>query len=233
MCAKLLSLAVLGSLAVGAASANSTADIIRFTFRGEITSIEGPLPPPPQIFVGAPYVFTYVFDTATADMEPDPQVGDYAGAIRHARADVNGYGFETGDGAIHVLNDGFAGDSYQGAAQDPLRSAAVNLTNLGGGAFSNDALPGDLTLADFQLRDFVLDINHGPAYTRVLGSVRIFERVVITCRCDWNEDGMVNSQDFFDFLAAFFILRADFNGDGVTNSADFFDFATCFFTPCV
>ena len=90
MCARLITLAVLGSLAIGTASSTSTADVIRFTFRGEITSIEGPIPPPPQIFVGAPYVFTYVFDTTTADMEPDPQVGNYAGAIHRACVDVNG-----------------------------------------------------------------------------------------------------------------------------------------------
>jgi hypothetical protein len=46
---------------------------------------------------------------------------------------------------------------------------------------------------------------------------------------DFNGDGSVNSQDLFDFLAAFFAGDADFNGDGVTNSQDFFDFLTVFF----
>jgi hypothetical protein len=49
---------------------------------------------------------------------------------------------------------------------------------------------------------------------------------------DWNHDGRVNSQDFFDFLSAFFNSAADFNHDGVTNSQDFFDFLHCFFTAC-
>lgn len=52
------------------------------------------------------------------------------------------------------------------------------------------------------------------------------------CAADWNGDGLVSSQDFFDFLHAFFALEADFNADGVTNSQDFFDFLSAFFGGC-
>ena len=47
-------------------------------------------------------------------------------------------------------------------------------------------------------------------------------------------DGVVNGQDFFDYLAAFFanLAAADFNLDGVVNSQDFFDFLGCFFAGC-
>ncbi|MBC7773469.1 MAG: hypothetical protein H7210_13310, partial [Pyrinomonadaceae bacterium] len=46
-------------------------------------------------------------------------------------------------------------------------------------------------------------------------------------------DGFLNSQDFFDFLVAFFgnLPTSDFNGDGLLNSQDFFDFLACFFAP--
>jgi probable HAF family extracellular repeat protein len=54
------------------------------------------------------------------------------------------------------------------------------------------------------------------------------------CPADFNTDDAVNSQDFFDFLTAFFAgaPRADFNADALVNSQDFFDFLTAFFAGC-
>jgi hypothetical protein len=52
-----------------------------------------------------------------------------------------------------------------------------------------------------------------------------------SCRCNWNNDAALNSQDFFDFLTDFFMQTGDFNHDGITNSQDFFDFLACFFAP--
>ncbi|MGE3109476.1 MAG: CHRD domain-containing protein [Phycisphaerales bacterium] len=51
------------------------------------------------------------------------------------------------------------------------------------------------------------------------------------CPCDWNHDGVVGSQDFFDFIVSFFAGQGDINGDGATTSQDFFDFLVCFFSP--
>lgn len=53
-----------------------------------------------------------------------------------------------------------------------------------------------------------------------------------TCRADWNGDGVVGSDDFFDFLGDFFRLEADYNRSGATDSQDFFDFLSAFFVGC-
>jgi hypothetical protein len=54
------------------------------------------------------------------------------------------------------------------------------------------------------------------------------------CPADFTGDGVVNSQDFFAFLTAFFqgSPNADFNNDGGVNSQDFFDFLGSFFMGC-
>ncbi len=49
---------------------------------------------------------------------------------------------------------------------------------------------------------------------------------------DFNMSGESNSQDFFDFLNAFFVGEADFNGSGATDSQDLFDFVSAFFLGC-
>ena len=58
--------------------------------------------------------------------------------------------------------------------------------------------------------------------------------VSFRCGADFNADDTVNSQDFFDFLVAFFenSIDADFNRDNTVNSQDFFDFLTAFFAGC-
>lgn len=54
------------------------------------------------------------------------------------------------------------------------------------------------------------------------------------CTADFNVDGLVNSQDFFDFIGAFFVQSptADVNRDNMVNSQDFFDFLSVFFVGC-
>jgi hypothetical protein len=66
------------------------------------------------------------------------------------------------------------------------------------------------------------------------GSVTSDGGTLTICPADFNCSGAVNSQDFFEFLAAFFALnpRADFNHSEAIDSQDFFDFLAAFFTDC-
>lgn len=58
--------------------------------------------------------------------------------------------------------------------------------------------------------------------------------LTVICPADHNNDGFINSQDFFHFLVDFFAADplADFNHDGFVNSQDYFDFLAAFFVIC-
>jgi hypothetical protein len=65
-----------------------------------------------------------------------------------------------------------------------------------------------------------------------IDTIRVLARP--TCPADFNQDGVLSSQDFFDYLNEFFAGRpaADFNADGVVTSQDFFDYMSAFFGGC-
>jgi len=65
-----------------------------------------------------------------------------------------------------------------------------------------------------------------------LSTTRSVDVFPVCCPADWDQSGDVTSQDFFEFIADFFVGNADFNMDGQTTSQDFFDFLGAFFTPC-
>jgi hypothetical protein len=77
-------------------------------------------------------------------------------------------------------------------------------------------------------------VNEYPGGHQPAHSVGLRAAPTSSCPADFNDDGFVNSQDFFDYLNAFFsgLPSADFNNNGVVNSQDFFDFLAAFFNGC-
>lgn len=57
-----------------------------------------------------------------------------------------------------------------------------------------------------------------------------------TCAPDFNSDGVLNTDDLSDYIAAFFSVPpaagADYNGDSVVNADDLSDYITAYFTGC-
>jgi membrane-associated phospholipid phosphatase len=81
---------------------------------------------------------------------------------------------------------------------------------------------------------YLFDAMDGNATGFALGRDVVAQFLTPVCRADFNADHTVSSDDFFNFLDAFFAdnWRAESNGDGVLNSQDFFDYLTTFFAGC-
>ncbi|MBC7771879.1 MAG: hypothetical protein H7210_05250 [Pyrinomonadaceae bacterium] len=119
------------------------------------------------------------------------------------------------------LHEVGAEGNYQWASGDP-----VLYTNWAAGEPNNSG--GSEAYVDFS-RSLMGRWND--ARLNVGSRFGLIEVTEHACRCDWNFSGVVNSQDFFEFITAFFNGNADFNCSGDTSSQDFFDFIVCFFNP--
>ena len=116
-----------------------------------------------------------------------------------------------------------------------------------GGTGDSDPQTGEPILpAGVTYRDVLSSVDEVRVTTFVPGYFYIanfwevgFDNVIVEaigneCRADFNGDENLNSQDFFDFLNAFFVQdpTADFNADKTINSQDLFDFLGAFFEGC-
>jgi hypothetical protein len=138
-------------------------------------------------------------------------------------AEVHG-GDAFGSGSLSSVLTGPAGEVFSGNAFDipPNFHVTTYATGL--------LAPGDYTLSiAYSVHGLSTSVTIGSDGTAVMTLA-----AVPHCADDFNNDGTVNSQDFFAFLEAFFAASpsADLNNDGVVNSQDFFDFIAVFFNGC-
>lgn len=163
-----------GAVAVGSARA----DFYEFVFRGTIESTGGAAPAPVE--VGDAFEFRYRFDANWADSDAAGNVGNYLGAMYVSWVTIGSEAWHQAlPGDLFVLNDGFAGDSYTASATGPISLAAVNMTNIGGGAFADDGLPVDLELSDWSIRNFTFQYDVGPTFWSATGGITGFESLLV------------------------------------------------------
>ena len=127
--------------------------------------------------------------------------------------------FWAGSPAIHVFDVDFLTRVTQGAARLPFHLARKKVPHIAADGECNIWVAGARMDSTGFLGTFIehLAPSGNP------------------CRPDFNHDGVLNSQDYFDFLSCFFdagCTNADFNADGRANSQDYFDFLTAFFAGC-
>jgi len=121
-------------------------------------------------------------------------------------------------------------DNVLGTADDQARPRPGSVVNDAGSSTYAAGLLTDLggspRFMDDRRR---IDSGVGPAPIVDMGA---YEQP--RCRADWNTNGALNSQDFFDFLLDFFSggPDGDFNFNGFVDSQDLFDFLSQFFEGC-
>jgi len=167
---------------------------------------------PPGLFlfsVPTPVTIASAIDFAGQPVETSPQIVPVVVAGTLA---VSGSG-ATVSMSLHLMDN----QTIMGPIPGP-QDAPFDLANPLGGTV-HLLLSMTITSATF---DLTADLNASAA-----GVAAPFP-----CVADFDQSGAVNSQDFFDFLAAFFAGDADFNCSGATDSQDFFDFLGAFFAGC-
>jgi len=170
----------------------------------------------------------------------------------HATSGQNGVGGTTADGRLSYAQSApitgefldsvtfvplvtsfvsVRGDLHPSSGTKTIRAYGLN-GQLLAEASRNDADPLPVRVDAPNIHRF--EIIGNAAANIAFDDVQFERPTMFTCSADFNGDGALNSQDFFDFLTAFFSRApsADFNHSGSIDSQDFFDFITAFFAGC-
>jgi hypothetical protein len=137
---------------IGFAAGPASAELIEFTFEGEIDFLVGQAPAPwDNVELGDPFRVVYVFDSEAEDQESSPYTGIYE--VLSLTVEIDGAGQEAGLAGIGVrLFDPPAGwDEYRAGFYDLPIGASGNVRLVGWSVFETDELPLTLDLDDFDV----------------------------------------------------------------------------------
>ncbi len=151
--------------------------------------------------------------------------GSDVGLSTNAGEDLVGLAFAPNGNLLLSTLDAFSVTGLTGNDDDIARFAPTSLGGTTSGSFSlyraltasGIAASAAITGIDVRTSAFV---KGGPGDP--------------ICFADFNADDAVDSQDYLEFLAAFFseLPSADFNRNGIVTSQDFFDFLTSYLGGC-
>jgi hypothetical protein len=139
---------------------------------------------------------------------------------------ANGVAYGNTDGADAGVNH----DPSTGHLSGLAWGENIGWINFSGGAMATPANPARIAVdAPNRLRGYAWAENVGWIN---LDDANVYVEFVGGCRADWNQDGLVNSNDISAFLTSWLAslsggtLVADFNNDGSVNSNDISAFLT-------
>jgi hypothetical protein len=129
----------------------SRAELIRFTFEGEVVTVVGSAGIASTISTGDAFSFTYLFDSTLFDSDPDPQMGMYESALLSPEAMIGSSMLDSWESTrIMVLND-MDGDMYAAELRNGSGQMLVLEAYDGSQtAFASDLLPTSLDLGAFE-----------------------------------------------------------------------------------
>jgi hypothetical protein len=136
----------------------ASAEVIPVTFVGEITGVHEALGD--AFTVGAPATGSFSLDTASPDLQPGPDEGDYA-AIADLEVEIDGYVATAAAASLFIRNgsgltvDNFYVTSHPAGADVaglPLEAFYVELQDVQNTLFTSDAIPAALPLAELENR---------------------------------------------------------------------------------
>jgi hypothetical protein len=172
-----LSLAVLAAMS---SAAMARAELIEFTFGGELEQVVGEVPHPwSGVGPGTPFSVTYVFDSDAPDQDNSPAFGVYDAILSYA-VTMDGVSLTTETGSIRVELTGIPNYAARFSILPIGTGASGSVLLSGFGALEDDSLPLDINLDQWTFgRTFeIVGLNNGEHY-EAAGVIETFSRRIV------------------------------------------------------